>query len=119
MNCASVTVIVFQYKFNSVFGKTWGNKVFFQFEMQTWFQNRRMREKRLQKKMQTQGSRPDLLPVNSPSKDQTLYGSPGVDMSSMKDCVPKIEPRKVEQVLPGKCFPVKIVRNLDHAIAYL
>ena len=83
-----------------------------------------MREKRLQKKLKTQGSRPDLLPVNSPSKDQTLYGSPGVDMSNMKDCIPKIEQRKVEQVTPGKSFrpkfvPAKLVSNLDRVIAFL
>ena len=75
----------------------------FPFEFQIWFQNRRMREKRLQKKLQAQGSRPDLLPINSPTKDQPLYGSPNVDMSCINDCIQKIQARKISQAM-GKMW---------------
>lgn len=57
-----------------------------------------MREKRLQRKMQSQGNRPDLLPVNSPSKDEPLYGSPPVDMSGIKECIQKIRARNAQAI---------------------
>ncbi len=63
--------------------------------VQTWFQNRRMREKRLKKRLQTQQrNRPELLPVVSPTNACGLYGSPAIDMRSMQDLLQKIQTQR-------------------------